>query len=72
MIIEFNVGELANLVEHELTRADAELAPRNILTVWVAPGVFRLIGHTEDLRDVVEGRWAKLPDLPPAKIVVSE
>jgi len=67
VIIEFNVGDQANLLELELTR-DVE----GVVTVWTAPGVFRLVGPMEALRPVIEDRWANLPALPPARLIVAE
>ena len=72
MIIEFNVGEQANLVEHELTRPTCTLDTRNVVTIWVGPGQFRLVGDDKVLQQIVAQRWANLRDLAPATLIKSE
>jgi len=66
VIIEFDAGADANLLEHELTR-DTD----GIVVTWTAPGVFRLVGSMEALRPVIEERWAQLPSLPPARLITA-
>lgn len=68
MIVEFTGGDDANLLEHELTRCSPD---GDIITNWVAPGVFRLVAAQEVMRHVVEAHWAHLPDQPPAKLIAS-
>ena len=74
MILEFAVGDDANLLEHELTRPGPGVLgwEPKVETVWRGPGVFRLVGPREELRRIVEERWAFLPGLPPARMILAE
>ena len=67
MIIEFAVGDDANLVEHSLTRGEPA-----VITTWRGPGVFRLVGPEPALRRIVEERWAPLRGLAPARMILAE